>query len=286
MSDLWYPEKPPEKAPEAELDFTNLPIEVAIKNIDDVSPEEFTLSRREGFGGSDAGVLLGVNPYTNIQELVKQKASRTLSEEELAVRNNIAVMKGNDLEPLIIQKATKMLGFNIIKPKDSYVFKEFPYLRMNFDGVAGTAGNYFPIEIKVVTKSGERHYKRAKACYVERVGFRQPQVLEWDENSINTIETKAAMVGIPPYYYAQVQQEMMALNAPYGYLAALEETSWTVFIYFIPRDAAVQRAIKLQGWKYWNQVEELRNQNGYYDALTEEVEPDEHHQTGRDGDPI
>ena len=78
----------------------------------------------------------------------------------------------------------------------------------------------------------------------------------------NSIETKAALYGIPPYYYTQLQDEMMALNAPYGYLCTLWESSWTVHMYFIWRDPKTQSAIVLNGSKAWDKVLALREQRG------------------------
>ena len=261
---LAYPEKLiPKDANESNPVLDGLPIKIDVANMEALSPDEFTLSRREGFGGSDSSVLLGVNPYTSLSELIKQKASRELLPEEKAIKDNVAVMKGNDLEPLIMAKFAKVFQRKVMKPEPMYVFKEYPYLKMNFDGVSGTKEQYFPVEIKVVTKSGERHYNPSKAMFIERVGFR-PMPDSAFVNTVNSIVTKAAHYGVPQYYYTQVQQEMMALNAPYGFIATLWESTWTLYCYFIPRDETVQNQIIIQGYKAWEQVEALRQQNGYY----------------------
>lgn len=261
---LAYPEKLiPKESNEANPVLDKLPIKIDVPNMDALGPDEFTLTRREGFGGSDSSVLLGVNPYTTLSELIKQKASRELLPEEKAIKNNVAVMKGNDLEPLVVAKWSRIFQRKIMKPVPMYVFKEYPYLKMNFDGVSGSPEQYFPVEIKIVTKSGERHYNPSKAMFIERVGFRPMPDTEF-ANTVNSIVTKAAHYGIPQYYYTQVQQEMMALNAPYGFLCSLWESTWTVYCYFIPRDETVQNQIIIQGYKAWEQVEALRQQNGYY----------------------
>lgn len=263
-SGLAYPEKLiPKDSNEANLILDKLPIEVDVPNMEAVSAEEFTMLRREGFGGSDSSVLCGVNPYTPLSELLKQKASRELLPEEKAAKDNVAIMKGNDLEPLVIAKFERFFKRRTIKPVPMYVFKEFPYLKMNFDGVTGTSEQYFPVEIKIVTKKGERHYNPAKAMFIERVGFRPLPDPTFTATS-NSIATKASFYGIPPYYYTQVQQEMMALDAPYGFLCSLWESNWTVYCYFVPKDETVQHQIIINGYKAWEQVEALRQTNGYY----------------------
>ena len=57
------------------------------------------------------------------------------------------------------------------------------------------------------------------------------------------IKRKALRIGIPAYYYTQVQQEIMGLNAPYGYLAVLFDDSWTFKLYLVKADNYVQNKI-------------------------------------------
>lgn len=262
-SGLQYPEKlPPDDTARVSLVLDNTNIELYQANVGALAPQDFTMIRRNGFGGSDSSVLLGVNPYTSLTELLQQKASKTLSEEELQVSNQVAVIKGNDLEPLVIDKFERAFNMVTVKPTDMYSFKGFEYLKMNFDGVTGSPEQYFPVEIKIVTARGERHYDPFKAIYSEADGFKAlPENYAITNNSI---ETKAAFYGIPPYYYTQLQQEMMALNAPFGFLCSLWEKPWKVFCYFIHKDESVWNALKIQGFKCWEKVEALRERTGFY----------------------
>lgn len=267
---MWYPEEIVPEQKDVHLDTSKMPIHVVIRNIDQVSAEEFTRSRREGFGGSDSGVLCGVNPYTTLEELIIQKAQKELTQEELETQNEIAIMKGNDLEPLIIEKATKFLGSKVLKPSDTYEFNDYPYLRMNFDGVIEQIDGYHPVEIKVVTKKGMRHYDPSKAIYSERGTWQRPPMLEASPN--NSILTKAAQVGIPPYYYTQVQDEMMACGTNWGFLCALFEATWQCHLFYVPRDPVVQNMIIVNGYKAWERVEALRMTNGYYNESYSKAE--------------
>lgn len=239
------------------MNIENTNIKVYIPNIDSVPKEEFTMVRRNGFGGSDAGVLLGVNPYTTIQELIKQKASKTLSAEEKATSEQTAVKMGNDLEPLVIAKWQKYFNQHCFKPADMYEFKDYPYLKMNFDGVTTQeSGQHVPVEIKIVTAHGERHYNPSKEIFNERDGFRplQPDISEHNAS----IQVKAAHYGIPPYYYCQVQMQMFAVNASYGYLATLHAKDWSFHCYYMWKDQAVWNDLIIQGYKAWQKVEALK----------------------------
>ena len=240
------------------LEDTNLILKQA--NVSALSNEEFALIRRDGFGGSDSSVLLGVNPYTSKHEMLDQKARTTLTQEEMETGEQTAVIKGNDLEPLIIQKFAKTFNLDVLKPTDMYTFREYPYLTMNFDGIIDAGNKYFPAEIKVVTKKGERHYDPTKVVYSEHYGLQAlPQNYSITNNSW---ETKAALYGIPPYYYTQLQAEIFAADAPFGFLATLWEASWKLHVYFVWADPACQNALIVEGFKAWQQVERMRKERG------------------------
>jgi hypothetical protein len=212
--------------------------------------------RRNGFCGSDSSILLGVNPFKTLPELIKEKLSTTISAEERAIGELTAVRKGRDLEPLIIQKFEQYFQQDTFKPSDMYKFRDYPYLKVNYDGVTGKPGAYVPAEIKVVTVKGERHYNPAKTIFDEINGFKplpeNPTGHNW------SIETKAGYYGIPPYYYTQLQQEMMGLEAEYGYLSVLFEKDWRFYTFLIWKDPAVWNDIVIQGYKAWEKIEMLR----------------------------
>ena len=251
--------------PVQEIDLSRVPIEIAVENICAVSKEEFTQLRRKGFGGSDSSVLVGVNPFSTISDLIASKVRTELSEEEKAIGKLAAVRKGNDLEPLIITKATAILETQVFKPPHMYRFKDYPYLTMNFDGVTDLHGKqYIPVEIKVCTFRGEKHYNKFKALYDEgRPEGSEviPEPEDISENNIS-IEERAAHYGIPPYYFTQLQQEMMALDAPFGFIAVLFESDWNVRIFKVWKDPKTQNAIIIEGYKTWQKVEQVLKRKG------------------------
>lgn len=244
-----------------EVDLKRVPLEIAVRNIDQVSKEEFTQLRRQGFGGSDSSVLVSVNPFSNISELIQSKLRTELSAEEKAIGQLASVRKGNDLEPLIVTKTSEILKTTVFKPPHMYRFKDFPYLTMNFDGVTDIDGKqYVPVEIKVCTYKGEKHYNKFKAIFDESKPEGQQAAPEQTDisNDNMSIEERAAHYGIPAYYFTQVQQEMMALDAPFGFLAVLFESDWYVRIFKIYKDPKTQNAIIVQGYKTWQKIEQIK----------------------------
>lgn len=240
------------------LILDGLQLQVDVSDIDKLPNEQYALLRKNGFGCSDSSKLLGVNPYGNISDLIAEKSRTFLTPDELAVGDKVAVRKGRELEPFIIQKYSQMIGQRIIKPVDMYRHKEFPFLTVNFDGVMecfdkeGTR-HYIPNEIKVATYYGAKHYDKKKAFFIEGIGYLNepnPDIA----TSNNSIETKAAAYGVPPYYYTQLQMEMFHLNAPFGYLTVLFDSEWQICTWVVFRDPATQTACIAQASKAWDKV--------------------------------
>lgn len=240
------------------LDLTNLPLQIDVSDIDVLPNEQYALLRKNGFGCSDSSKLLGVNPYGNLQDLIEEKSRKYLTDDEKAVGDKVAVRKGRELEPFIIQKNSQLTGQRIIKPVDMYRHLEFPFLTVNFDGVMECYDqhgqrHYIPNEIKVATYYGAKHYDKQKAFFIEGVGYFQepdPEIA----TSNNSIRTKAAMYGVPEYYYTQLQMEMFHLNAPFGYLTVLFDNEWQICTWVVYKDSATQNQCVLAASKAWDKV--------------------------------
>ena len=247
------------------LDLSELDIEVDIANIDQYPNEQYALLRKNGLGTSDSSIVLGVNPYTSKNDLIAEKCRNYLTEKELEVGTKSAVRKGRELEPLIIHKHSQVMGRRIIKPTDMYRHKDYPFIKFNFDGVIDKLYNedgtyqYIPDEIKVVTIYGMKHYQPKKATFSEFTGWQL--IPPHYENENVGIEQKAAMYGIPPYYYTQLQQQIFGLNAPYGFLTVMFEKDWQIHSWFVWRDQKVINQLIMEDAKTWNIIESKRPAN-------------------------
>ena len=247
------------------LDLSELDIEVDISNIDQYPNEQYALLRKNGLGTSDSSIVLGVNPYTSKNDLIAEKCRNYLTKEELEVGTKSAVRKGRELEPLIIHKHSQVMGRRIIKPTDMYRHKSYPFIKFNFDGVIDKLYNedgtyqYIPDEIKVVTIYGMKHYQPKKATFSEFTGW-QLIPPHYEKEDVG-IEQKAAMYGIPPYYYTQLQQQIFGLNAPYGFLTVMFEKDWQIHSWFVWRDQKVINQLIMEDAKTWNIIESKRPTN-------------------------
>lgn len=201
--------------------------------------EAFTLNRRKGFGASDSSILLGVNHWTTREQLIAQKNTDYITEDELEIGNKPQVRMGADLEPLILQKFMDWSHINVAKPSAQYRVKEFPFLTVNYDGLI--AETEVPVECKCISQFARKYWDFSKA--INSPGEYR-QLMRWDGASLTeSIIEQAKQCGIPPYYYTQVQQQLIGVKANYAYLVALDVKEWQIHVFYIPEDGEVQTAI-------------------------------------------
>lgn len=203
------------------------------------APEEFAKIRRQGFGTSDSSILLGVNHWTTLDNLIEQKNCDTLTPEEIAIGDKPQVRMGRDLEPLVLDKFKAWAEEpNISKPAAQYRLIDLPMLTVNYDALWGTV----PVEIKTISTFAYKYWDFDKAMLsVDQEP--QPQSYGSAHSIKEKIEMQAKMVGIPPYYYTQVQQQLLGTPATHAYLAALNIKDWTLYVFRIVEDEEIQHEL-------------------------------------------
>ena len=214
-------------------------LEVAVKDVQSMSHEDYALVRKDYFGASDSSILCGVNLYKTLDQLIIEKNNKFITKEEMEVGEKPIVRKGYDLEPIILDKAEAELESKVYKPKDMFRFKNVDGLSLNYDGITVKDEVLIPVEAKLVSKYGEKYYNKLVKEEVSRAIDMRPE----GTNLESHIKRKALRLGIPAYYYTQVQQEIAGINAPYGYLAAMFDETWTFKLFYIPRDEYVIESI-------------------------------------------
>jgi hypothetical protein len=216
------------------------------------SKDQFILLRRNSIGASDSSIILGVNPFTSVDELINRKCSMEISKEELEVGEKENVRKGADLEPLILKKFEEWSGIETYKPDAMYQITDHPQLTVNFDGIICLNNTYIPAEAKFVSTYANKYWDRTKAINAMHEGF---PVRCAGRNIKEHILESAEACGIPPYYYTQVQQQLLALKAPFGYLAALFDKGWEFKVFKIFADVPTQTSLIDISTDTWNTVQ-------------------------------
>ena len=81
----------------------------------DVSHEQWLNLRKTGIGGSDAGAVCGLNPYSSAMKVFQDKISDTVEEED-----NEAMRIGHDLEDYVAKRFTEATGLKVRKSNFMY----------------------------------------------------------------------------------------------------------------------------------------------------------------------
>ena len=234
----------------------------------ELSPEDFVMLRKMGLGASDVSIYLGTMGAFNktIDSLITDKLTMRYTDQDREISDKPSVRMGKDLEDMVLAKAEATLGKPVIKAKEMFRMVKYPYLTMNLDGVTvydlgGKEQCFVPVEAKVVTTFGDKYYDWEKASRVHHV---EPA---FEGNPMNAasrqayIDQVAALVGIPPYYYVQVQHELLGMGVKYGYLAALRIKDWQLHIFAVTANPTIQNWIITEGFAVWQRIEKLRNLN-------------------------
>ena len=102
--------------------YTKIPI----GNLD---RREWLELRKTGIGGSDAGAICGLNPYSSPMCVYRDKTCETEEEQE----NNESIRQGHDLEEYVAQRFTEATGFKVRKSNFMYRSVEHPFMIADVD---------------------------------------------------------------------------------------------------------------------------------------------------------
>ena len=93
-----------------------------------VSNEEWLRLRKSGIGGSDAGAICGVNPYSSAMKVFQDKTSESVEEQD-----SEAIRIGHDLEDYVAQRFMEATGLKVRKSNFMYRSKEHPFMIADVD---------------------------------------------------------------------------------------------------------------------------------------------------------
>lgn len=180
--------------------------------------KEWHEQRLNGIGGSEASVVLKINPWQSLTELWDTKVNRIIKETE---EDNIRFELGHILEPFIADQYTKKTG-RILETREQKVHPKYSFINGNVD--------------REIVKS-ERS---------------EPGILE-----IKTKGTFVDWHGeeIPPYYIAQLQQYLAVYGYNWGSFAVLDFTTLKITVTDIERDDKLINHIIEEEIKFWDLVQ-------------------------------
>ena len=109
-----------------------------------VSSTDWLRLRKSGIGGSDAGAICGVNPYSSAMKVFHDKTS-----DEVEELDNEAVRIGHDLEDYVAQRFMEATGLKVRKSNFMYRSREYPFMIADVDRLV--AGEDAGLECKTAS---------------------------------------------------------------------------------------------------------------------------------------
>ena len=107
--------------------------------------QEWLDIRSKSIGSSDAGVVVGANPWKTIVDLYFEKVNKSISTED-----NLAMKLGRELEPILRRLFLEETGLKVRIDNKIRVDKEHNFLTANLDGMV--QGEKVPIELKTASR--------------------------------------------------------------------------------------------------------------------------------------
>lgn len=105
---------------------------------------EWLMLRKTGIGGSDAGAVCGLNPYSSPMKLFFDKTT-----EEAEEQDNEAMRQGHDLEDYVAQRFMEATGLKVRRSNYMYRSKEHPFMIADVDRLV--AGEDAGLECKTAS---------------------------------------------------------------------------------------------------------------------------------------
>lgn len=86
--------------------------------------------RKTGIGGSDAGAICGVNPYSSAMKIFRDKTGEVAEEQD-----NEAIRIGHDLEDYVAKRFMEATGLKVRKSNFMYRSVEHPFMLADVDRI-------------------------------------------------------------------------------------------------------------------------------------------------------
>lgn len=122
----------------------------------DMPREEWLALRRNGIGGSDAGAICGLNPYTSAMDVYIDKTSEDPPEDF----DNEAMREGRDLEDYVAQRFSEASGLKVRRANVMYASREHPCMIADVDRlVVGKEDGLVGLECKTASPYSAEKWK-------------------------------------------------------------------------------------------------------------------------------
>jgi putative phage-type endonuclease len=174
--------------------------------------------RSKFIGGSDASVILGINPWRTPLQLWQDKTQPAMPENTDPERMRV-LERGKRMEPYVVDLLAAETGLRIVRRNERYIDPEFRFLAAEIDAEAESGEN---VEIKTVSPFKAR---------------------EWGELGSDEI---------PVHYTAQAQHGLMVTGRAlciFGVLIGGDDFR----VYRVERDDEIIGAMRQREVRFWRE---------------------------------
>lgn len=120
-----------------------------------VTQEQWLHLRKTGIGGSDAGAICGLNPYSSAMKVFQDKISTKIEEV-----SNESTRIGHDLEDYVAKRFMEATGLKVRKSNYMYRSKKYPFMIADLDRVV--VGEDAGLECKTASAYSADKWKEGK----------------------------------------------------------------------------------------------------------------------------
>lgn len=124
-------------------------------NVNAISHEEWLKYRKKGITGTDAGAIVGLNPYVSAMDVFQDKLL-----DNIELKDNEAMKQGRELEEYVARRFMETTGKKVRKANYIYVNEKNPYMLADFDRLI--VGEEAGLECKTVSPYSADKWKDGK----------------------------------------------------------------------------------------------------------------------------
>lgn len=182
-----------------------------------IDTEEWLEGRYQGIGGSEAGIVAGLNPWKSRLELWDEKVNKT---RRLDPDAEIRLKLGNVLEPLIADEYSKITGRKL-EIRSQKTHPKYPFILGNIDREIVGSNGRGPGILEIKTKGA---------------------FTNWEDD-------------IPVYYQAQLQHYIEIYGYDWGSFSVLDLGTMKINIVDVERDDEFITKLVKEEIEFWRLVE-------------------------------
>lgn len=124
-------------------------------NLNEITHEEWLMYRKKGITGTDAGAIVGMNPYISSFHVYQNKTT-----DELDLKDNEAMRQGRDLEEYVAQRFAEETGKKVRRAQAIFYNEKHPFMLADFDRLID--GERAGLECKTVSPYSSDKWKDGK----------------------------------------------------------------------------------------------------------------------------